>query len=153
MHTLRSALRLSALIAGFTVLANAANAGDYSNSGSYNSGYGMNAGQENAAANPNLRDGSGNLTNVNGQFTSGSFSSASSSSSASGAGYASSSVSGGGGVGGNGGSSNGTTMYGTATAMGNSLNVVTVGSYNTVIVNSNQTNTGDVTANVNLNGN
>jgi holdfast attachment protein HfaA len=33
-----------------------------------------------------------------------------------------------------------------STAIGNSLSVVTTGSYNTVIVNSHQTNTGAVTA-------
>ena len=48
---------------------------------------------------------------------------------------------------------------GSATAIGNNLSVNVSGSYNTVIVNANQTNTGDVTANttvlngkVNLNG-
>lgn len=39
-----------------------------------------------------------------------------------------------------------------ASAIGNSLNVVVQGSNNTVIVNSNQTNTGDVTAGTVLNG-
>ena len=33
-----------------------------------------------------------------------------------------------------------------ATAVGNSLTVVTTGNYNTVIVNSKQTNTGAITA-------
>lgn len=39
-----------------------------------------------------------------------------------------------------------------ATAIGNNLNVVVQGSHNTVIVNSRQTNTGDVTARTDLTG-
>ena len=42
---------------------------------------------------------------------------------------------------------------GGSTAIGNQLNVVVQGSWNTVIVNSNQTNNGDVTAGTALNGN
>lgn len=48
---------------------------------------------------------------------------------------------------------------GSSTAIGNNLSVNVSGSYNTVVVNANQTNTGDITANttvlngkVNLNG-
>ena len=37
-------------------------------------------------------------------------------------------------------------------AIGNSLNVITTGSNNTVIVTSKQTNNGDQTANVSING-
>ena len=40
----------------------------------------------------------------------------------------------------------------TATAIGNSLNVVVQGNWNTVIVNSRQNNTGNVTAGTALNG-
>ena len=47
---------------------------------------------------------------------------------------------------------NGQTQIGGATAIGNSLNVVVQGNNNTVIVNSNQTNTGNVTAGTALNG-
>jgi holdfast attachment protein HfaA len=43
-------------------------------------------------------------------------------------------------------------MISSAQAIGNSLNVVTVGSNNTVIVNSHQTNNGDQTANVDVDG-
>lgn len=119
-----------------------AEAADYSNAASYNSGYGMYAGQENQAINPSLRDSNGNLTVVNSQFTSSSFSTQTgvqnmgtiSSSTLSSLG-----------------TSSGTT-YGSATAIGNSLNVVTVGNNNTVIVNSSQTNTGNVTAKTSLNG-
>ena len=42
--------------------------------------------------------------------------------------------------------------YGGATAIGISLNVVTVGSNNTVVVNSTQTNNGNQNASVSLNG-
>ncbi|MGX6647161.1 holdfast anchoring protein HfaA [Maricaulaceae bacterium MS644] len=40
-----------------------------------------------------------------------------------------------------------------ASAIGNQLNVVVNGNYNTVVVNSNQTNTGNVTANAGANTN
>jgi holdfast attachment protein HfaA len=43
-------------------------------------------------------------------------------------------------------------MNGGATAIGNSLNVVTVGNNNTVVVNSTQTNNGNQSASVSLNG-
>ena len=46
----------------------------------------------------------------------------------------------------------GMTTVGTATAIGNSLNVVTVGNNNTVIVNSRQVNNGNQTATVNQTG-
>ncbi|NWG46658.1 MAG: holdfast anchoring protein HfaA [Alphaproteobacteria bacterium] len=41
---------------------------------------------------------------------------------------------------------------GSATAIGNNLTVITDGSYNTVVINSNQVNNGDQEANVVLNG-
>ncbi|MDQ1155303.1 holdfast anchoring protein HfaA [Brevundimonas sp. SORGH_AS_0993] len=44
------------------------------------------------------------------------------------------------------------TIIGGATAIGNQLNVVVQGSRNTVIVNSNQTNTGPINAGTALNG-
>ena len=50
------------------------------------------------------------------------------------------------------GDGNGGTTIGGATAIGNNLNVVVQGNWNTVIVNSTQTNTGDVTAGTALNG-
>ena len=49
-------------------------------------------------------------------------------------------------------SSDGGTVIGGATAIGNSLNVVVQGNHNTVIVNSRQTNTGNITAGTALNG-
>jgi holdfast attachment protein HfaA len=129
------------LLAGLTV-ACAAQAADYGNAASYNSPYGMSAGQENQAINPSLRDSNGNLTVVNGQFTSSTFSRQT-------------------GVQSMGTISSGTlsslgtssaTTYGTATAIGNSLNVVTVGNNNTVIVNANQINNGNQTATVAITG-
>ena len=48
--------------------------------------------------------------------------------------------------------SNGGTAIGGSTAIGNSLNVVVQGNHNTVIVNSTQTNNGNVTAGTSLNG-
>lgn len=50
-----------------------------------------------------------------------------------------------------GGQSSGTQVGG-ATAIGNQLNVVVTGNRNTVIVNSSQTNSGDITAGTVLNG-
>jgi len=50
------------------------------------------------------------------------------------------------------GAGNGSTGIAGATAIGNSLNVVVQGNWNTVIVNSTQTNTGDITAGTALNG-
>lgn len=49
------------------------------------------------------------------------------------------------------GNSQGTTIAG-STAIGNNLNVVVQGSHNTVIVNSRQTNTGNVSARTDLTG-
>lgn len=51
-----------------------------------------------------------------------------------------------------GGSRNGTTIGG-STAIGNQLNVVVQGRNNVVIVNSRQTNNGDINAGTSLNGN
>lgn len=50
------------------------------------------------------------------------------------------------------GASNSGTAIGGATAIGNSLNVVVQGNRNTVIVNSTQNNTGNITAGTALNG-
>lgn len=124
-------------------LAAAAQAADYSNASSYNSPYGLSAGAENQTVNPSLRDANGNLTVVNGQFTSSAFSKSTGVQSM---GTISSGTL----------SSLGTTSgaaYGGATAIGNSLNVVTIGNNNTVVVTSTQTNNGNQTASVSLNGN
>ncbi len=117
----------AAFFASAITLSGAAQAVDYSSDDQYNHPYGMAAGQENQPVNSSLRDANGNLTVVNGQFTS------SAMSQQSGLGTMSSGV----GMGGS-----------QASAIGNSLNVVTVGSGNTVIVNAHQENNGNQTATV-----
>ncbi|MGH6888913.1 MAG: holdfast anchoring protein HfaA [Rhizomicrobium sp.] len=121
------------------------------NSGNYNNPYGMSQAQENAPVDSSLRDANGNLTVVNGVFTSSTMSqqtgvqqsnvlgaAALGATLANGQAYA--------------GAGFGQTTLGQATAIGNSLNVVTVGEGNTVIVNSTQTDNGNQTATVNQNG-
>jgi holdfast attachment protein HfaA len=121
------------LLSGFALAASAsiAFAGPYDQSGNYNAPIGMSStASMNAPVNSSLRDANGNLTVVNGQITSSSFAEV-------------------GGVqsfaGGTTGGVGGTT--GQATAIGNQLNVVTAGSNNIVIVDSNQINNGDQNAN------
>ena len=135
----------SLTVLGAIALEGSAHANDYSSAASYNNPYGLSAGAENQTVNSSLRDANGNLTVVNGQFTSSTVSQQTgvqsmgtiSSGSLSSLGNSSS---------GTGAVSNG------ATAIGNSLNVVTVGNNNTVVVNSTQTNNGNQTASVSLNG-
>lgn len=124
---------------GTLLLAGTGQASGFSDAASYNHPYGMAAGQETQAITPSLRDANGNMSVVNGQITSSSFSQQS------GVQSASSSVS-------SSGSSGSSSMFGGATAIGNSLNVITTGSNNTVIVTSTQTNNGDQTASVSVNG-
>lgn len=100
-----------------------------SNSADYNAGYGRVAGSENHPVNVSTRDANGNRVIVDGLILTGEDQSTFSRTSGVFDSYA--------GVGAQGG----------ATAIGNSLVVVTQGNYNTVIVNSTQTNTGTVTAN------
>jgi holdfast attachment protein HfaA len=133
---------LFALASG-VVFATAAQAGDYSNASTYNAPFGLQPGQENAPPNTSLRDANGNLVVTNGVFTSSNFGVATGAS-ASGSGVGMSSV----GVGTSGASS----TTGTATAIGNQLNVVTLGNNNTVVVNATQTNTGNQTATNTVNG-
>ena len=113
----------------------------YDNAATYSSGYGMNAGSANQPVNASLRDANGNLSVVNGQFQTSTMSQMTGVQNMSALGNSSS------GVGFGGGSSTGT-----ASAIGNSLNVITTGSNNTVIVNSQQTNNGNQTATVSMNG-
>lgn len=112
-----------------------ATAGSYSDSGSYN-GYG--AYTQNQPSNYSLRDSNGNLTVVDGQFTSSNY--------GYNQGYQQSTTSGGVGTSGAG------AAYGQASAVGNQLNVVTVGNNNTVVVDSTQINNGNQNASVQLNG-
>lgn len=130
--TLSKALLITA-IAGLG-LSTPAKAGDWTNSASYN-GFGNTT--QNAPSNFSLRDANGNLTVVNGQFVGSSYSTATGGQSANA--YA-------GGVG-----IAGQPMSGQATAIGNSLNVVVVGNHNTTVVDSSQVNTGNQTANAQLN--
>ena len=57
------------------------------------------------------------------------------------------------GTGGVGGNSNSANQHSSATAIGNQLNVVVNGNYNTVVVNSTQTNNGNVNATSGTGGN
>jgi len=114
-----------------------AQAGDFTNSATYNTPIDTVPGSENQPINPSLRDQNGNLTVVNGQFTS----SASAHAFAGASAFAS-------GVG----SAGSGAAFGGATAIGNSLNVVTTGNNNTVVVTAEQTNNGNVTADTTVNG-
>ncbi len=145
---IKQPLIASLAILGAVALAGVAQAADYSSSASYNSPYGLSAGAENQTINPSLRDANGNLTVVNGQFTS---SAVSQQTGVQNVGTLSSSQLSSLGTGNSGTNTSGA-AYGGATAIGNSLNVVTVGSNNTVVVNSTQTNNGNQSASVSLNG-
>lgn len=147
-------LRLAA-IAALGLVPLTAQAQVATSSSDYNHPYGMSSDQSNDPVNASLRDSNGNLTVVNGVFTSSSFSQQSgvqqagmigSGATASGAGFGGATAFSGG-V-----SSGGSTSIGgvSATSIGNSLNVVTVGNNNTVVVDSNQTNNGNQSASVNL---
>jgi len=140
---LRSLLPIVTAACG--LLAAQAYAGDYSSAASYNSPYGMSAGQENQPVNASLRDANGNLTVVNGQFTSSAMSQQSGAQQMSALGSSSVSTGVGSGAGSGG-------LFGAATAVGNALNVVTVGNNNTVVVTAEQNNSGNQTANVSVNG-
>ena len=105
------------------------------NSASFNAGYGRYSGEENAAVDVGLTDANSNLVSINGLFQASSSSIfAGSTARLSGA---ADSYSGAG---------------GTGSAIGNDLNVVVEGNDNTVIVRSEQTNTGTVTATTTTNG-
>jgi len=130
------------------MLASGLASGQTMSASDYNNPYGMSQAQENQPVNPSLRDANGNLNVINGQFTSSAMSQQSGVQSMSVLGSAalgSGTMSTGAGFG-------GATTMGTANAIGNSLNVVTVGNNNTVVVNSQQTNNGNQTATVNVNG-
>ena len=118
----------------------AAQSAGSSGAGAYQSGYGGARYATARSQTGSTRDANGNRLIVDGLIQSG----ASSYSNATGG--VATAYSGAGGQG------NGQTQIGGATAIGNSLNVVVQGNNNTVIVNSNQTNTGNVTAGTALNG-
>jgi holdfast attachment protein HfaA len=122
----------TALALGFLTICSApAFAGDWTNSALYN-GYG--ALSQNQASSYSLRDANGNLTVVNGQVGPSIFQQSS------GAQYAGSGV-----------GMNNPTTYGQATAIGNNLSVTVIGSHNTTIIDSTQTNNGNQTANADVN--
>ncbi len=99
------------------------------NAGAYNAGYGRYADEENQPTSYSIRDANGNLVILDGIIQTGVDESTFGFATGAGQTFA--------GVG---------AVGGVATAIGNSLNVVTEGDNNTVIVNSVQTNTGDVSA-------
>jgi holdfast attachment protein HfaA len=135
---IRSALAAAAGLAAMA-LAGLADAQTMStNSASFNAGYGRYSGEENQPVNVGLTDANGNLINENGLFQASSSSIfAGSTARLSGA---ADSFSGAG------------SSAGSASAIGNDLNVVVEGNDNTVIVRSEQTNTGTVTATTTTNG-
>lgn len=121
-------------------LAGAAQAQTMSNNGSsFNAGYGRSSDQENQAANVSMTDTNGNFVVINGLVqasgTSSMFASASARLSGAADSFSGAGVS-----------------SGSASAIGNNLDVVVEGNDNTVIVNSQQTNTGNITATTSTNG-
>jgi holdfast attachment protein HfaA len=138
-NTKRSTLMAASCIA-IVGMAGAAQAQTMNaNSAAFNAGYGRYSGQENQPVDASLTDANGNLINQNGLFESGGTSIFAGSSARLAAAGAGSSFSGAGSI-------------GSASAIGNNLNVIVQGTDNTVIVTSSQTNTGNVTATVNTNG-
>lgn len=119
---------LTALIFAGIAAPLAAQAQTWTNSASYN---GFGASTMNTASNYSMRDANGNLTMVNGQITSSTYSNASGSQ------YATAGVGTAGAAG---------QAYGQATAIGNSLNVTVIGTHNTTIIDNQQTNNGNQTA-------
>ena len=107
---------------------------------SWGRAYGQGAGQTHSTyVNRHGRDANGNRVVLNGVIQSGVGVQASAQA------RANAQVSGGVGA-------SGTLNQGSALAVGNQLNVNVVGNYNTVIVNSNQINNGDINANNTING-
>jgi holdfast attachment protein HfaA len=126
-----------ALAAALAALAGTAQAQTMNaNSASYNAGYGRTPDQENQPVAATLRDANGNLVIVDGVIETGMDASVFANASAGGAVDQVSGV----------GSS------GSASAVANNLVVVTQGNDNTVIVNSTQTNSGNVTADSSVTG-
>lgn len=112
------------LTATFLTCAGAANADPLADSGDFGRAFAMDGDSFDNPINPSTRDASGNRTIINGRME------------------IEGTLSGGLMDGFDSGSST------SAQAVGNQLNVVTEGNYNTVIVNSTQINNGDVSADV-----
>jgi holdfast attachment protein HfaA len=136
LSTGKRALAFGLAVAALAIAASAQAQTMTANSGSYNAGYGRTSDQENQAVNPQMRDANGNLVIVDGVIEAGADSSVFANAGASGA---FDTVAG---VGASGG----------ASAVGNNLVVITQGNDNTVIVNSKQTNSGNISASSSLNG-
>jgi len=130
-----AALALPAMAAGAASAQSTGSAG----AAQFQAGYGASRYTTAQASSGSTRDANGTRLVVNGIIQSGASSYSSSSAGVS-SGYAGA------------GSSNNGTAIGGATAIGNSLNVVVQGNRNTVVINSNQTNTGNITAGTALNG-
>lgn len=96
------------------------------NAADYNLGYGQTYGSDTMGYQPMGRDANGNRVIINGIILQGG-----DLSTITGAGYM---------------SDNTSLFGGSPLAIGNSLNVITQGSWNTVIIDSTQINTGDITA-------
>ncbi len=99
-------------------------------SGEFERPFGYGYGQEQAAFDANTRDASGNRVILDGRIMTGMDQSSLSTSSASAGAWAQASAGAG---------------FSSGTAIGNQLNVITQGNWNTVIVNATQTNTGNQT--------
>lgn len=127
--TILTAIFAGALV-GFVCVAQS-KAADFGSSSSFNAGYNMTAGEENRAAVGGTRDANNNRVITNGLLGGGSVQD----------GVQQGAISGSGNHG-----------SGSATAIGNSLNVTVTGSWNTVIVDSKQINNGNQTATTSLNG-
>lgn len=126
--------KLTALTAIGLLAAGAAGAQTMTTSASsYETGYGLVRNEMQSAIDPSTRDANGNRVLLDGEIMTGSDNSVYAYSKTLGAGdtYA------------------GAGAVGGATAVGNNLQVVVNGSYNTVIVHSTQTNNGSVTATAN----
>lgn len=140
MPSQRLTLPVATLTIGLIVGVGAAAAQSSGSAGAaqFQAGYGGSRYTTAQNATGSTRDENGNRLIVNGIIQAGASSYSNSSGGAS-SGYV--------GAGGNGG-----TAVSGATAIGNNLNVVVQGNRNTVIVNSTQTNTGDIKAGSALNG-
>lgn len=131
---------IAATVLGALAFAGAAEAQSMANgSAAFNAGYGRSADQENQAVNVSTTDSNGNFVVINGLIQASGTSSLFAGASARLSGAADS-FSGAGNIG------------GSASAIGNNLDVVVDGNDNTVIVTSQQTNTGTVTATTSTNG-
>lgn len=121
----RKLIQFGTVVLAVSVLATAAGAEQYASD--YNLPYGMNYGADTLGYMPSGRDLNNNRVVVNGMILQGG-----DLSSVSGAGYM----------------ADGASMFGgTPLAIGNQLNVITNGNWNTVIIDSTQINNGDIIAN------